>query len=361
MKVGEPFKDELLSQDGAVTLIGAGTVVTREMVQRLSNWITAEEPRAVIEREKKPVESTRDTILRKLEFDQIVSEKTRGELEKGVGDFFGRAGNKEKKLDIKGLEDAVAALVDETPDNPDVPLRLFELKQHAEIIYNHSIECGVMASFVATALGYPAHDVTSFSLSMMLHDVGYLSLPGDIMEMKRLPSLEETEQIRRHPRNGFDMLKRVPGIEPLALMTALGHHVSADGTGYPDGVDFHEMPSLVHLASLINDFESLISPRPTQRAINMHDAVKLILSRRDRYHPAAVENFVKVIGIFPISTFVTLNTGEAGVVVRNNPGNLFLPEVKLVQDPAGKLYSKEIIVNLSNEPVRKIMKVQERV
>jgi hypothetical protein len=61
------------------------------------------------------------------------------------------------------------------------------------------------------------------------------------------------------------------------------------------------------------------------------------------------------VGIFPISTFVQLSSGEIGVVTRNNQDNLFLPEVKLVLDPAGKQYSKEILVNLSTDTYRYIV------
>ena len=68
-----------------------------------------------------------------------------------------------------------------------------------------------------------------------------------------------------------------------------------------------------------------------------------------------------MIGIYPISTFVQLNTGEVGVVVRNNQDGLFLPEVKLVLDQAGKQYTKEIIVNLLEEQDRIITGVRDAV
>ena len=62
-----------------------------------------------------------------------------------------------------------------------------------------------------------------------------------------------------------------------------------------------------------------------------------------------------MVGIFPISTFVQLSSGEVGVVTRNNQENLFLPEVKLVLDPTGKQYSKEILVNLLTDTYRHIV------
>jgi HD-GYP domain-containing protein (c-di-GMP phosphodiesterase class II) len=360
--VGEPLPKDIYSSDGSVLVVRAGTIVTREMVSRLANWIMEEEPRLPVEREKRVVNTVnRDTILKKLEFDQIVSEKTRKELEKGVDNLFKNIGKVSKKLNIAELEDAVSAMVEETPDNPDVPLKLSELKKHATQVFNHSVECGIIASFVATSLNYPAEVVTSFSLSMMFHDIGMLSLPSDILDMNRPLTQEEWQLIRQHPRLGWDILKNVPGIEPLNLMIAIGHHVKADGTGYPDEIEFNDLPPLVHLAVIINHFEALTSSRPYRRSYSMHDTIKLMLETREVYHPAVLESFIKVVGIYPISTFVRLNTGEIGVVVRNNPENLFLPEIKLVMDPASKLYSREIVVNLLSEPVRKIVKVAEKV
>lgn len=360
--VGDWMPEDILSDDGTKLLITKGTLVTREMVEKLGNWIYEEEPSLPVERKKVlPKESKKDSILKKLDFEQIVSQKTRKELEEGVDVFFGQIQKKDRKLDVESLQETIFKLVDGVPDNADVPLRMRELERRATHIFNHSTECGIIASFVASSLNYPPGVVNTFSLAMTLHDIGILTLPKSLLEMNGLLTEELRVKIREHSRRGWDILKEVPGIDPLIQMVVLGHHVHADGTGYPKNIDFNDLPPLVHLATIISNYESLISWRPYRRAYSMHDAIKLLFIHRDKYHPGALESFVKVVGIFPISTFVRLNTGEVGVVVRNNQENLFLPEVKLVMNPGGQPYSQEIIVNLLNERDREIVKVEEQI
>jgi HD-GYP domain-containing protein (c-di-GMP phosphodiesterase class II) len=360
--VGEPLPENIKSADGSVVLVTKGTIVTRLMVNRLSNWIFEDEPRLPVEKTPRaPVKkSAREAILKRLEFQEIVSKKTRKEIEKNAAPIFERGGKPGDKLDISAIGDSIAGLIEETPDDPDVPLKLFDLKHHASYIFQHSVECAVLSSFIATALNYTQHEISEFVLAMMLHDIGVLSIQGDILDKSGPLTPAEWEQVHLHPKLGWDILKSVPGIESLALLIAIGHHTRADGTGYPADVDFNSLPPQVHLSSIINHFEALTSARPFRPAYSLHAAIKIILNQRDNYNPAVLDNFISVVGIYPISTFVQLNTSEIGVVVRNNPENMFLPEIKLVLDPAGKTYSKEIIVNLLTEPSRQITRVVDK-
>ncbi|HPN95493.1 MAG TPA: HD domain-containing protein [bacterium] len=355
--VGEPLSRDILSMDGAMVLAAKGTMVTQDMLRRLANWIVEEDPRQPSEiRERKPASNKmRDEIIKKLEFDDIVSQKTRENIEKGIGGFFQQIGDSKNNISISHIENSIAELVDGAPDHPDVPLKLMQLRTHSSYLFQHSIECGIIGSFIASSLNYTQREISSFSLAMMIHDTGVLSIPESIVNKPGKLSQDETLLIQGHPVEGWNKIKRIPGIDPIALMIAIGHHISADGTGYPDTVDFNDLPSLVHLASIIDHFEALTSERPFRPAFALHDAIKVILSQRDKYHPAAIENFISVVGIFPISTFVQLSSGEVGVVTRNNQENLFLPEVKLVLDPTGKQYSKEILVNLLTDTYRHIV------
>jgi HD-GYP domain-containing protein (c-di-GMP phosphodiesterase class II) len=359
---GQVLESALLSDDGATVLCKAGTIMTPDLIRRLSNWVVKIEPgkKKAEEEDAAPAHRVnRDEILRRLEFEEIVSQKTREHAEKTQGEFFDKVQGGREALSLDAIEDAVAAMVEETPDDPDVPLKLFEMKQHSSYMYQHCMQCGVMGSFVATNLKYPYKDVMGFAMALMVHDIGILTVPEQVLTKKSGLTDEEWAMIRGHCERGFEVLKKVLGIDPLALMVCMGHHMYADGSGYPEGVEFNDLPPLVHLAVIINDFETLTAEYQSfKRAANLHDAMAILLRNRHRYQPAALEQFVRVVGFFPITTFVELDTGETGVVTRNNPDNLFLPEIKLVLDPSGAEYKKEIIVNLLEESDRRITGVR---
>lgn len=362
IQVGMPISQDVYSTEKGMLILKQGTIITREMVTRLANWIVEEEPRIPGERVKRAInDKSAEAILKKLDFEEVVSEKTREEVEKNASDLFENIGRETENIDTSGLLDAIAQMVSEAPDDPDVPLKLFEMKQLASHVYKHSVNCSIMASYIAKSLNYTPRDAVVFSLSMMLHDIGTFSLPVELIDMKRALSREERDLLKQHPARGWKLLKNVPGIEPVTQMIVLGHHVTADGKGYPANISFHDLPQQAHLACIISHFEKLTSPRFDGQSYIQHDAIKILLANRHRYHPAALDSFVRIVGLFPVSTFVRLNTNEIGVVVHNNPENLFLPEVKLVIDPTGAHYSKEIIVNLLNEPDRIITNVETTV
>ena len=363
---GEPLSRDVTSMDGSIVLCKAGTIVTQELLDRLSNWIVEEKPRDYSLPEtpappKQDKQQQRDRILKRMEFAEVVSRKTQEQLSQQTTDFFSRVGKGEQNVNLASLEDAIGALVEETPDDPDAPVKLFELKAHASYMYEHSIQCGILGAFIATNLNYPQKQINAFATAMMLHDTGILDVPSDLLDRRDNLQGDERQRITSHTVKGFEILKNVQGLDPLAPVIAMGHHVLADGTGYPADVDFHDLPPLVHLSVIINQFESLTAERPYRPAMPMYDAVKFFLTNRNKYHPGALENFLKVVGVYPISTFVKLNTGETGVVVRNNQENLFLPEIKLVMDPGGSEYSREIIVNLMSESDRQIATVMNEI
>ena len=231
--VGEALPRDITSMDGSMVLCRKGTLVTADLIARLSNWIVEEEPHLPRDDQDKPrreVSRLRDDVLRRLDFEQIVSEKTRQSLEKGAESFFNQVTEKGSHINLEELEDAIGALVQETPDNPDVPVKLFELKQHSSYMYQHSIECGVVASFVATTLNYRALDVTNFSMAMMLHDTGITDVPLDVLEKQGALDPDEWQRVQGHTRRGFELLKRVPGIDPLdpAAIVAAARAMAAE-------------------------------------------------------------------------------------------------------------------------------------
>lgn len=360
---GQVLEKDLYDTGTGMVLCKAGTIVTPELILRLNNWIvevSKGERKQEDEKAAPPASFDRNQVLQRMNFEKVISDESRSELQDRSEQVLSGVSIGAEGIDLEAIRETVAMFVGELPDSDDVPLKLGEMESHASYMYQHSIECGIMASFVASQLNYSRDDVISFSTAMILHDIGIMTVPNEILTKKTPLNDEEWATVKNHTEAGFALLRAVTGIDPLSLIVTRGHHVHADGSGYPADIVFNSMHQLAHLSVIINDFEVLTAEyRPFRRAAGLHGAVRTMLQFRHKYHHRAMDDFVRVVGVYPISTFVTLNTGEIGVVVRNNHENLFMPELKLITDPKGHEYSKEIIVNLMDDTDRYITGVKE--
>ncbi len=290
-------------------------------------------------------------VLKRIEFEESVTDKTLSRLETGYKNILGKMMRRGARPDLEELESAVAALTDETESGS--PFCMAGLKSHASYLHSHSIRCGIIASHVASGMNYGEDEIRDFVVAMILHDIGMLAVPEEILK-KRKHTSEDNAEIERHSEYGFELLKKTSGASLLCVVVAYGHHLLANGAGYPAGADFGVLPPIARLAPIIDNFEALSAERPQRNALTPAEAIRELTENRERYDPAALEGFLRAAGVYPVNTYLRLNTGEIGVVIRNNDENPALPVIKLLIDPLGKPYAREILVDTLNDSGRKI-------
>ncbi|MFA6451343.1 MAG: HD domain-containing phosphohydrolase [bacterium] len=326
----------------------AGSGLTPDLLLKVAGFSAA--PGAARSAERRKIHAN---ILKRIDFSDAVTEKTQSRLERGYKKVITKLLKKGSSPDLSELEDAVGEMVCGADAEAGIPAKICGMKDHSGYMYSHSIRCGVIAGQVAASLSYSEDDARSFATAMILHDVGMLAIPEEILN-KRTQTPQDLAELRKHPELGFELLKKIPDIDLLSSIVAYSHHAQADGKGYPAGIDMNELPAIARLAPVIDNFEALTAERARGDAASPHEAARELMDNAGRYHPAALDSFLRAVGVFPVNTFVKLNTGEVGVVVRNNQENLLLPTVKLLMDPVGKPYAREIIADMMNEDGREI-------
>jgi HD-GYP domain-containing protein (c-di-GMP phosphodiesterase class II) len=197
--------------------------------------------------------------------------------------------------------------------------------------YEHSVNVIVLSLIMGLELNYSKDRLYSLAVGAMLHDVGKVFVPKDILLKDGKLTEMEFDIIKEHPSRGYDYLKEEIGVSAMSRIIILQHHERVDGTGYPEGMcgsRIHEFSKIVSIADV---YDALTSDRPYRRGLPPNDAIEYIMGSADRYFDFDMVNaFLKRIVPYPAGTMVRLSNGDIAVVKEINRDYPLRPKVTIV-------------------------------
>ena len=128
--------------------------------------------------------------------------------------------------------------------------------------YRHCLFVTGFAVAFAQHLGMRDDDQRRLVRAALLHDVGKAFIPTAILDKPGLLNEEEQNEMRKHPRLGYDALAAQGGYPPEMLDVVLHHHELLDGSGYPDGLSDNEISDIVRLTTIVDIYAALVESRP---------------------------------------------------------------------------------------------------
>ena len=140
---------------------------------------------------------------------------------------------------------------------------------------SHSERVGWLARLAGEALGLPRPRLQVLEWAGLLHDVGKIGIPEQVLNKPGPLSADELELMRRHARIGYDVLKPVAQFRPV-LKAVLHHHENHDGSGYPDGLTGDQIPLEARLIHIVDIFDALTTDRPYRRGYPLASAYELL-------------------------------------------------------------------------------------
>jgi putative nucleotidyltransferase with HDIG domain len=133
---------------------------------------------------------------------------------------------------------------------------------HHTDTYRHCLFVTGFAVAFAQHLGMREDDQRRLVRAALLHDVGKAFVPLTILDKPGLLTEEEINEIRKHPRLGFDALAAQESFPPEMLDVVLHHHELLDGSGYPDGLKGDQISDIVRLTTIVDIYSALVEKRP---------------------------------------------------------------------------------------------------
>ncbi len=221
--------------------------------------------------------------------------------------------------------------------NRDAMLALTMLKNYDEYTYNHSVNVAVISLSIAESISLPEDEKIDLGIAALLHDVGKTQVALDLIRKPGALTIEEFEEIKKHPDKGYEILSQMEYINPVSAKIVREHHMGYDLSGYPKPEPGYRMEPLSPIVSTSDCYDALTTMRTYQKPRTPREALELMTKMSGKsLDPAIVKILIKTLGIYPIGTMVRLDTNEVAVVSAQNPEDSTRPRVIILTDPSGR-------------------------
>ena len=255
--------------------------------------------------------------------------------------------------------DRIVRLVDISMLNEGVFLSLIaeDPKPH-DYRPQHHVNVALLCIEVGMELGFNKSRLCELAVGAFLHDIGISKIAG-IDENTRKLTDAETREMNKHPSYGVEILSKSADVGDYVIYIAKEHHEKLDGTGYPGKIKSGAISEYSQIVGIVDIYEAITHWRPyRQNKLSSHEALKHIMGiGANRLEPRYVEALVNVIGLYPINSWVELNTREVGVVLDINRKYPLRPIVNIIYDAHGVQLAKSRVIDISKQPVTYIKKV----
>lgn len=309
-----------------------GTILTDDIITRLefysviSVYIADEEPEKPSPATVSDLPSYSQRLESTVEFQEF---KQTYELE--IDDFRNTLNDvveKNTKLDPKALLDNVFSLLNKSNGNISLFDLLHNMRKYSDSTYTHCMNVALICNTLANWMHFSEQDTRTVTLCGLMHDIGKLTVPLDILNKPDKLTEAEFNIIKKHPVDGYNALKS-QNIHPIVCASALLHHEKCDGSGYPYGLKGDRLDRFTKLVTIADIYDAMTSARIYRGPLCPFKVVELIEDEGfQKYDADYLLTFLSHIVNTYISYRVRLSNGQEGEVVYINQHKLGRPTIK---------------------------------
>lgn len=234
-----------------------------------------------------------------------------------------------RNLDAQRIDTAVRSVHESLDRNPGALLSLVQIKRADEYTYMHSVAVSALMAQLAKTLGMNEAEQHQAATAGLLHDIGKVGVPNEILNKPGRLTEDEFKAVRNHPRNGHELLARGGEFDEVALDVCLHHHERIDGRGYPDRLNGDQMTRFAKMGAICDIYDAISSNRPYKSAWTPFESLRQMASwGKGHLDPDIFRAFVQSIGVYPVGSIVKLKSNRLAIVTEQNINQLRNPVLK---------------------------------
>ncbi|MCK4236709.1 MAG: HD domain-containing protein, partial [Candidatus Krumholzibacteria bacterium] len=241
----------------------------------------------------------------------------------------------------------ILELIEKEGNNASNILLLNSLRVYDDYTFLHSVNVAVISTAIAKNLNFDEDTIDRTGIAALMHDIGKLYVPLEIIKKTGRLSPSEWQFVKRHPIDGERILKE-EGADFICRRVAFEHHMRYDLRGYPMPKEKHQMHNASQIVRIADSYDALTTKRTYRKQINPYRAIELMVkSRSKEFHPYFFDVFMYVLGNIPIGSVLKLDTGEMVLLVEFNMKYGELPRVRVLKDAEGNDIKDGGIIDLN--------------
>jgi len=247
-------------------------------------------------------------------------------------------------IDSKLAKEAVAECVHSVLHSPDAMLWLTQLKNRDEYTAQHSMNVCMLAIILGRHINLSEKNLNIVGLCGMMHDMGKMLIPLEILNKPGKLEFEEMEIMQTHTTLGSELLKSSSDMHPFAIEVALNHHERLDGKGYCRRISQSAISHFTRMVAIVDMYDAMTSDRVYQKGRTHLETTNTMISVAGSHlDQGLVVKFIESIGVYPPGCLVELTNGIVAIVIEVNEKTKLRPKIITILDEQKKPAQEQVI------------------
>ncbi len=353
--------------DNGMILLNKGILLTQKLIERAKNvgiyslYINDDYSDNEIEDVIKPELRQKSIKNLKEAFDNF--QKYNTHLAKCINGPQQKNALKNREKYIASISEIAKEILEELLSKKNILINLVDIKSMDSYTYQHSVNVAILSIILGIELQLNRFELYDLCVGAILHDIGKIFIPPEIITKNDKLTDEEFSIIKKHPIRGYEYLKNCLDIPATARAIVLQHHEKINGEGYPNGFKNNHISKLSRIVAIADVYDALTSDRPYRSALSPNEAMEYIMgSGGTHFDYVMVKAFSKKIIPYPEGTLIKLSNNDTAIVEGVNIGYPLRPSVRIIdtENPMRKNIHIDLLTEISiviqgvqHEPPRK--------
>ncbi|MGY3944207.1 HD-GYP domain-containing protein [Aeromonas tecta] len=256
-------------------------------------------------------------------------------------------------IDITPLAAVAEEMVDTMFSHGDAMLCLARIRAKDAYLMEHSMNVAILLANFGRYLGLERSVLKELTLGGLLHDVGKIMTPDEVLNKPGKLTDEEFGVMRLHVVHSHDILLATAGITPTMLEVAANHHERLDGSGYPRHLKGVELSLYTRMSGIVDVYDAVTADRVYKQGMQPTQAFRILLKGADHHFDRElVTRFIKCMGVYPVGTLVRLSNQRLAIVMQRNAQEPLKPVVKVIYHAGQRHYLEVQWLDLAKSGVQ---------
>ena len=334
VRPGMALARDVYDEDGTI-MLSAGTVLTERLISRL---------------EKRQILSVfvRNPCIELPEISDSVKEATRSRARMMVEHAFNSIKKAEQFSMSEEEQKIVHKVVEEVTQDPLAVVHMAHINRNSRDIMAHSVNVSLLSAATALAMGINNLEALhELALAALLHDIGLLMIPQDLLTRRDSLKPEENLIYREHANWGFAILQESDSLPRSVALVAQQHHEHADGSGYPHQLTNSTLHPFSRIVAAVNAYETMCITFAERSGCKTHLAYESILAGAgSRFDLQVAKALLTRLPMYPPGSLVELTNGLVGVVISADSNLPHRPTLKILGDSSDSLFKEHYLLDL---------------